>query len=178
MKSKNAQIWVETVLYTLIALTIIGIALGLAKPKILEFKDRIAVERGINMLTELHSIITDASGSVGNVRIFVMGLKKGSLTINASGDTITYVLENSNVEFSEPGLEIRYGDITVKTEKKAGLYDISLRLNYTNSGIDLLYKRNNSATKQFSAAPIPYKLRIESINETAETIQIDISLIS
>ncbi len=175
---KKAQIWVETIIYTLIALTIIGVTLGIAKPKILEFRDKIAIERGLSMLTDLHSTILDAATTVGNVRIFMINLRKGRIEINSSSDSIMFVLENAHVEFSEPNREIPYGDITLKTIERHGTYEVRLWISYENHSIDILYGGNNNTLQQISAAATPYKLRIETINETAQTMTVDLSLIS
>ena len=38
---KKAQVWIETVIYTLIALALIGTVLAFVKPKIQEIQDKI-----------------------------------------------------------------------------------------------------------------------------------------
>ena len=49
-KRKKGQIWVETVIYTLIAFAMIGLALSFVKPKIDEIQDRGIIEQSITLL--------------------------------------------------------------------------------------------------------------------------------
>ena len=44
---KRGQIWVETVIYTLIGLTIIGLLLAVSKPQIDKQKDKALIEQKI-----------------------------------------------------------------------------------------------------------------------------------
>ena len=59
MKEKKAQVWVETVIYTLIGLTVIGILLGFSKPKIDSMKDKIIIEQTIDLFERINSLILD-----------------------------------------------------------------------------------------------------------------------
>ena len=61
-QNKSGQVWIETVLYTLIGLVLIGLALGFIMPKINEARDKALVEQAINSLAELDSKITEVSG--------------------------------------------------------------------------------------------------------------------
>ena len=69
-KNKRGQIWVETVLYTLIGLTLIGIVLAIVTPKINESRDRIVVEQSIESLKIFDEKIKEVSeNAVGNTRV-------------------------------------------------------------------------------------------------------------
>ena len=63
MESK-AQIWVETVIYTLIALAIMGLLLALIKPTIEEKKDKAVIEQSKLILDDI------------NKKIMIMAKKK------------------------------------------------------------------------------------------------------
>ena len=47
MNSRKGQIWIETVIYTLIGLALIGLVLAILTPKIKEFGDRQIIEQTI-----------------------------------------------------------------------------------------------------------------------------------
>ena len=47
MLKKKGQIWVETVLYTLIGLALIGITLAIMMPKITQSREKVVVEQSI-----------------------------------------------------------------------------------------------------------------------------------
>ena len=75
MKIQNkGQIWVETVIYTLIALILIGSVLVFITPRIQEIQDRAIIEQSIEMLQNIDSIISSVViGGAGNKRIIEVG---------------------------------------------------------------------------------------------------------
>ena len=50
---KRGQIWVETVIYTLIALVMIGTILAFALPKISEIQDKSTIEQSIIVIKDI-----------------------------------------------------------------------------------------------------------------------------
>ena len=179
MENQKAQIWVETVIYTLIGLVMIGIVLAVATPAIEKYKDEILLEQTISALNELNSKILEIRGAVGNVRIIEFRIKKGKLVLDNENDKIVYMLEESNLEYSEPDVKVEQGDIEILTAKKGKKYEINLSLAYSEKDLDLRYNEKNTE-KIFSQASIPYKLYIENLGEPAEggKTQININLVS
>ena len=45
--NKRGQVWVETVIYTLIALVMIGLVLSFVQPKIMELQDKATLQQSI-----------------------------------------------------------------------------------------------------------------------------------
>ena len=132
MVNQKGQIWIETVIYILIALVMIGAVLAFVNPKIKEIQDKLTIDKTIEMLEELDSKISEVGGSIGNKRIINLDIKKGELQI--SGESIVYELKESNVEYSQPvdntdGAFTNMGKVEVQTVKNNDLYDINLRLN-------------------------------------------------
>jgi len=68
MKQKRGQVWVETVIYTLIAFVMIGLVLAYAKPKIEELQDKALIEQSIEMMKDIDSTILRMGGA-GNQRL-------------------------------------------------------------------------------------------------------------
>ncbi len=155
--NKKAQIWVETVIYTLIGLAILGLVLGLAKPKIDELKDKAIIDQSINILTEIDGTISSLY-PVGNSRPASIKIQKGILRINGEGDYVEYFLEKSSYKYSEPGEIIKYGNIKVKTIQNVKTYDISLILNYSGK-LNITWEGEDSE-KILQPAPSPYSLII------------------
>ena len=176
-KSKCSQVWVETVVYTLIGLTIMGIVLGIATPAISRYKDEIIIEQTINVLNELNNKILEVRGTVGNLRIVEFRIKKGSLVIDSLEDKISYILDESKLEYSEPGQEIKQGDIKIITEKKGKEYSTTLFLEYGDKSINIGYNKGEEK-KTFNKASTPYKLSIENEDYSDDTTSIDIKEIS
>ena len=66
IRFRSAQVWIETVLYTLIGLALIGIVLTFVMPRINEAKDKIVVEQTIaslNAFDEKIQMTLQAPGS-------------------------------------------------------------------------------------------------------------------
>jgi len=181
MKNKKAQIWVETAIYSLIGLAIIGIILAIANPSISRYKDEIIIEQTIAALNDLNGKVLEARETAGNIRIVELRVKKGSLIIDSGdsteGNKIIYLLEESGLEYSEPGAEIQQGNIKIKTEENNKKYDISLVLEYKDENIDLTYNEGNEK-KTFSQASVAYKFSIENLGNEGEKTKIDIMEIS
>jgi len=84
MMKKTAQVWIETVLYTLIGLALIGLALGFIIPKVNEARDKSLVEQSISSLSTLDEKINEViQRGPGNRRTADFSMKKGELYIPA-----------------------------------------------------------------------------------------------
>lgn len=172
-KTKKAQVWVETVIYTLIGLTIIGVILAVAIPAIENYKDEILLEQTISALNKINDEISETKETVGNSRIVEFRIKKGNLLLDTQNETLVYTLEESRLEYSQPEKAIEQGDIEILTSKRGKKYDISLTIVYRDDNIDLRYNDKNE-NKIFNQAPIPYKWYIENNGTLEGEIQINI----
>jgi len=157
---EKAQIWVETVIYTVIGLALIGILLAVASPTISKYKDKVVIEQTIDTLTKLNDeIIGVRDEGLGNKWPIKIGIKKGSLTIEGSRDYIAYYLPETREKYSEPGVKIS-GDVNILTEKKGSkTYSITLSLEYDD--IDLTYN-GAQENKTFTHSPTAYQIFIEN----------------
>lgn len=158
---KLGQVWIETVLYTLIVISLIGLALAFVYPKVNQSQDKAAIEQSISILKDLDLKINEvASSSVGNKRtVNNFFMKKGSLIINSSGDNIKLTIKDVRVTYSEPGVDVPFGNLVVKTVKGQKTNTVYLILKYN---INITYK-NEDQIKEFSASPRPYKFLINNI---------------
>ena len=94
VNGKNGQVWVETVIYTLIAFVLIGAVLAIAQPRIEEIQDKAFIEQSFGVMKDIDNIILSlAQGGVGNKRVVELGLKKGNLIID--GDKIKDVKKDA-----------------------------------------------------------------------------------
>jgi len=163
MRNRSAQVWVETVIYTLIAFVMIGLVLSYAKPKIEELQDRAILQQSTEMMKQIDSTIL-TMGSAGNQRILEIGIKKGNLKLDCTNNKIIFEMESKSI-YSEPGKNISDGDIIVLTEKKTGYNLVTLTRDY-NSQYDLKFE-GSEILKVISKASNPYKLTI--LNEGEDT---------
>ena len=100
VKNSKGQVWIETVVYTLIAFAILGAVLGFAKPKIEELQDKAVIEQSILMLENIDGIIEEIKTVQGNKREIELGIKKGSLTIDSENDQIIFRYCNEDAQIN------------------------------------------------------------------------------
>ncbi|HLG31226.1 MAG TPA: hypothetical protein VI387_13535 [Candidatus Brocadiales bacterium] len=151
---------IEVVLYTLIALTLIGAVLAFVTPKISEIRDKAIVEQSLGIMQGIDNVILSASqGGIGNKRVIDLTIKKGMLKINSENDTVIFEMDSDYI-YSEIGEEIKIGGITALTKKFGNSNRITLTSSY-GSAYNITYG-SKEETKTISAAATPYKLVIEN----------------
>lgn len=155
-KKQKAQVWVETVMYTLIAFVMIGLVLAYAKPKIEELQDKAIIEQSITMLKNIDSIILTI-GSSGNQRIIELGLKKGTLYIDGVNDIISFKIEGKHT-YSEPGEDVFDGNLIINTQKTGNYNVVTLTRDYSGE-YDLTYQEKDEL-KSITKSSTSYELLI------------------
>jgi hypothetical protein len=173
MKKRNAQIWVETVLYTLIGLALIGIILAIVTPKINQAKDKTLVEQTIGSLgswdEKIRELVDKGAGNVRNIPVFTM--KRGSLIINSSSDEIIFVVDGLSKPYSEIGYPIREGNIVITSYQDKKTSYVELVLDYSNVA-NITYEGEDQI-KKFTAATTAYSFSIKNLGGEDFT-QVDI----
>lgn len=172
---KKGQVWIETVLYTLIGLALIGIALGFIMPKINEARDKALVEQAISSLNEVDSKVNEViEKGTGNIRQTEFLMKRGELFINAQSNEIEFLLSGLSAPYSEPGVEINSGRIKILSEMGQKTSTVRLTVSYS---ANLTYAGADN-DKKFSPASTAYKLSIENKGALNDQIWVDIEEIS
>ncbi len=166
--SRRGQIWVETVIYTLIGLAIIGLVLAGALPKINAKKDEMIIGRSIEAISNIDSKIYEVQRGAGNRRTVNLDIKNGAFVINPYDNTISWILESS-FAYSEPGVTVPFGNMNITTTKD-GNYEVELKIGYN---VDLQYDGDIFGEKRFDVAPIPYVLSIENMGKKDGNIVIN-----
>lgn len=176
MKEKRGQVWIETVIYTLIALIMIGTVLSVIRPKIEEIQDKAIIDQTISIMEaideEINSVIERGSG---NKKIIEIELQKGEIQIDGQNsgdtmDTITYILDDTRSEYSEQCTEdcgkedaISHGNIKILTIKKGKLNTVKLILDYSESGKNInLQNDGTDILKTITKSTAPYKFEISN----------------
>ena len=154
--NRLGQIWVETMVYTLIAFALIGLVLAFVKPKIQETQDKAIIEQSVNILKDMDFMIKNLGGA-GNQRVLEVGIDKGTMSIDAPNDTIFFKIESRYV-YSQPGENINFGDIIVRTENIGNINEVTLTKKY--SGIYDITFQNKEELKEVTRASTPYKMVI------------------
>lgn len=164
-ENKNGQIWVETVIYILIAFVMIGLVLSFVRPKIEEMRDRTVIEQSIEIINNLDKIFSDMI-IPGNKRVVEIGVKKGEMEIDSGNDTIIFKIDSKYV-YSEPGEVVMIGNINITTVELGKYNLVTLKRDYS-SKYDLTYQ-NTDFVKILSKSAVPYKLAITNEGGTNRT---------
>lgn len=165
--NKIAQVWIETVLYTIIGLAIIGILLAFVMPKINQTKDNLVIEQSIDTLKILDKKIKEISSETGSRGKVDLRLKRGYLYIDPDKKQINITIEDLTSLYSEPGVLIRDGSLGITSQEGSKRNSITLSVSYSET---ITYD-GNLAGKKINSAPLPYVLIIEN---TGSAIDINI----
>ncbi len=169
--NKKGQVWIETVIYTLIAFVMIGLVLAYAKPKIEEFQDKAIIEQSISMVKDIDSLILTMGGQ-GNQRMISLGIKKGVLKIDGVNDLIVFEMESKHT-YSEPDANIVDGNLIIHTKKIGKSNTVTLTRDYREE-YDITYQGKDEL-KSLSKTSIPYKLLISNKGGDKTIIDIEVS---
>jgi len=168
--SKKGDVWVSTVLYTLIGLAIMGLLLMVVRPKIEQMRDTITIDQTISAMNKLDETISKTRVASGTRLEYLLQLSKGTFEINATTDNIIWTIDSS-VARSEVNKPINVGNIRLLTVPSADRWIVSVALNYSNL-FNLTYNGKDE-NKVLGEAKIPYDLWIENRGVFSGRQQID-----
>jgi len=169
---KRGQVWVETMLYTLIAFVMIGIVLYFATPKISEAQDSAILEQSVKMMEEIN-LLMENLGDTGNKRLVETTIKKGELKIDSAADQIIFEMESKYL-YSEADETIYIGNMQAFTEDKGEFNLITLTLDYSEL-YDITYNGGQNS-KTLTASSSAYDLFISKVSNDP-TVIIDFNLL-
>jgi len=167
-KGNRGQVWVETVVYTLIAFSLMGLVLAFVVPKVEETQDKGLIEQSIKVLEDIDGFVR-LLGIPGNQRVFDLSINKGSLTFDAVSDSLLFEIE-SKYTYSEPGEQINVGNIVVLTEKTGNLNNITLTRNY--EGKYNITFEGSEAIEKIDKASLSYNIIISNRGQDANGLTI------
>lgn len=172
----KGQVWIETVIYLLIGLGVIGVLLAFIKPQIDQSIDKNIIEKSIESLNTIDSIINEISYVAGNSRTIIIGIKKGSLIINPHNEEVLINIEDSKHEYSEIGsiIDIPGTRIKALTNKTGEITSVTLRMNY-NQSLNITYNGEDK-NAEFTESPTPYNLIIRNLGLTNQVTNIDFTI--
>lgn len=155
---KKGQVWVETVIYTLVAFSLIALVLGSARPRIQESQDKIVLEQTIDAMREIDSVVNEIKSVSGNKRVIEMGIKKGLLRIDAVQDKLVFEFEGGYT-YSEPGSQIQEGNLIITSDEVGKISFVNITREYPS--FNLTYQ-DSETSKILSEATNPYKITISN----------------
>lgn len=175
MEKKRGQVWVETVIYTMIAFVLIATVLVFVRPKIEEMQDQAIIKQSISMIKEIDATIISAlNGASGTKKLIELNLNKGTLELNGKEDKVRFNLITSGM-YSEPGTNISDGNILIRTENDGDNYNVILERNYNSSRYNLTIDKLDEV-KSLTKGATAYKIFIENRGSVQNKAQIDIQI--
>jgi type II secretory pathway pseudopilin PulG len=174
LMKKNGQIWVESVIYTLIGLTLISVVLALAMPKINAYKDKVVVEQSIQSMNVFDSKIREvADAGEGNVRkVELFYIKRGKITFNSSGDQIIFLVDELTKPYSELGVVINAGATKVISEQGGKTSKANIILDYSKIA-DITFE-NSTKLQEYAESSTPYSFSIENKGTSGGRVRVNI----
>lgn len=159
MVKKKGQVWVETVIYTMIAFTLIATVLAFVRPKIEEIQDETTIARSLNIIKDIDLTISNVlSGAQGNRRLIEIEIRKGVINIQGVEDKISFEIL-SKVKYSEPGIDVFDGNVKINTEEKTRENLVTLERAYNQSRYNITYNQMD-VNKQLTPGNFVYKMYI------------------
>ena len=174
---KRGQVWVETVIYTLIAFSLIAAVLAFVKPKIDELQDKAVIEQSINLMKDFDSTVRNIiQGGAGNKRILEIAIKEGSLVIDGINDKIVFEMDTKYV-YSEPGEDVSEGNLLIKTEERGALNFITITRDYTGEEFNITFNEKDEL-KTLTKASTSYRISVTNWgkDDITELWNIDVEL--
>ena len=170
-KNSRGQVWIETVIYTLIAFVMIGLVLAFAKPKIEQLQDHAIIEQSLSLMKDIDNTILTMGGP-GNQRYFSINIQKGDLKIDGVNDRLVFEIASTDM-YSEPGVSSIEGNIVVNTMKQGSSYAVNLTRDYS-ADYDITYNGANQV-ETISHAAKSYNLLITNKGGAKPNIDMQIS---
>jgi len=155
---KKAQVWVETVVYTMIAFVMIALVLAFAKPKIEEMKDKSIIDQSIGLMEEIDLTVSEITqGSSGNKRVLEVGVNDGVLKIDGENNRVFFEFEGKYT-YSEPGIPLSRGNLIIYTEKTGKISKVNITRSYD---YNITYELGDEL-KSIGKASTPYSMLISN----------------
>lgn len=165
-KNKKAQVWVETVIYTLIGLVLIGTVLAFATPVIQKQQDKATIDRTVSAINELDNGLTNIKNAgVSNARVIDFLISEGSLTIDGVDNTISFQIDGIRYAYSEirTTVDISGTNIKARTVEQGNNFGTTLTIDYDGK-VDLTYLGDDKVIT-LGASPNSYRLIIENLGK-------------
>jgi hypothetical protein len=163
---KRGQVWIETVIYTLMAFAMIAIVLAVTKPQIEKMQDKAIIEKSIEMMKEIDGLVSSAVQSpIGNRQKLEIGIKKGNLIIDAEGDEVRFEIESryqySEISTTQSEQKINISSTMTAETVEAGskTFKVILALNYPN--YNLKFDEDDTIAKEIGTTETFHTLLVE-----------------
>ena len=168
IKKKRGQVWIETVIYTLIAFILIAAVLAFVRPKIQEMQDQAVIKQSISLIKDVDSLMTSVSnGAAGNKRLIELNINQGALKLDGVNDRLIFELFTTTT-YSEPGVNVTDGNVIIRTDKLGQENKVTLERDYNSSKYNITINGNDEV-KSLAKGATAYKLFISNLGGENKT---------
>jgi hypothetical protein len=168
-KNRRGQVWVETVIYLLIAFVMMGLVLSFIRPKIEELRDKAIIEQSLEIIKDIDNLIVTI-GSPGNKRLIEIGVRKGELVINSIDDKVTFKMD-SRYMYTEPGKIVDIGNIQALTTENGKNSIITLERDFS-AEYNITYE-GEEIIKTLAKVSAPYRIFLTNEGTSSNKIVIN-----
>ncbi len=154
--NKKAQVWIETVIYTLIGLAILGTLVAVATPKINAMKDESLIEQAMSSMETIYGKMDNAARTKGNRVKFGLDVGKGKFVVDGKNNQLYWIIDSA-LEYSSIDSTVKIGIFEVTTTT-GDPYTVKL---VVPSVYDIRYD-GKDMEGGFDAAPNVYTITVEN----------------
>jgi hypothetical protein len=177
----KGDVWISTVLYTLIGLAMIASLVAIIQPEVSKLKDKFVIEQTAQSLNVLDDTILRTREATGTRLNYIIRMDKGNFIIDGVNEII-YWQTDSNYQFSEENrtINLTLGNIKGITRPKDGIWNVTLLVDYRGYGINITVN-DKDELKTLNPSSLAYSIWItnKGIQQSGvnKVQQIDFSVI-
>jgi len=160
--NNHGDVWISTVLYTLIGLALVGSLVAMVNPEVARLKDKAIIEQTVQSLNVLDDTIIEARKATGTRLNYIISLDKGNLIIDSANEAIYWQMD-SRYQFSEKDqtMNLTLTNMRATTRALGGLWNVTLILDYKGYGLNITADGRKEA-KTLSPSSLPYSIWIKN----------------
>ena len=135
---RRGQIWISAALYLALGIILISIILSVGLPFIDKIKTRNTVLQTKDVLFSMDKVVREVNlEGKGSRRPIFIEIEEGEFIIDNTNDVITWSLLSEDRLGIEPGVNIKEGNLGIRSTQLGQGYNIQLSLDFGSDGIDI-----------------------------------------
>ena len=167
--NKRGQVWVETVVYTLVGLAILGLLLAATKPKLDKMRDESLINQAIESLGVINEKVYEAAQTTGMRVRYDLEIGKGAFYVDGTNNSLYWVIPSS-LKYSEEDIAVNIGTTMTVTTTSADPWQVKIEMPY--SKFDIKFDSEDDV-KEYRESGTPYLFTIENEGSVDRILQLN-----